>query len=573
MHSPDHPISLRPRRDFGATQDSVFDDPGDEKSWHASQRSESLEGFYEGREPSWYESAVAPLRGSERVLDIGCGPGLALAQVLADGSRSVLGLDRWPSFARGAATKGVPLVLHDLTLPAPFLPSSSFDGIFSHYVLNYMSPIGVRQVLRECRRLLAEDGMLLLYLGAIGLGSGDESQTVSYSRAAVESLLAEAGFTDVDVESSPNGRNTVARARQATAVEGKPGNSRPVTVTESGLAAEVDGELQLSAAFADDTGGKIEVSVAGDRRATTLRLDAAGDGRTAVCARLVSTGGPASELQVWAWRERELLAAESIRLGFSPSSLRIDCGGRVEHADAWSPPRIGLEPAGSAYATVGELPVAGELNEAERGAEGRVLVVEADALDVAGAQGAVGSGCNRFLIRRPGPAPEIGDLDRDWSSGRAFGVVLDAGRLGEEDGHALCLWAGARQALLLVEGSEWTEIGSAVEARGRALSEGPVILVDPGLTNGSAAGIDEELVAIAAARDNVFLALDAARRQDADVELLAPLAGRVLWAGKPGTAEPGANEPLRFLTERTLLMRMRHAHPRPLEELGRRPGL
>ncbi len=76
ISDPDLPIAMRPAVEFPPARGSIFDDPGDEKSWHASQRSESLSRYYEGREPSWYASAITPLKGADRVLDLGCGPGL-----------------------------------------------------------------------------------------------------------------------------------------------------------------------------------------------------------------------------------------------------------------------------------------------------------------------------------------------------------------------------------------------------------------------------------------------------------------------------------------------------------------
>ncbi|HEY2636413.1 MAG TPA: class I SAM-dependent methyltransferase, partial [Solirubrobacteraceae bacterium] len=161
---------------LGVTPGSVFEDPADEKSWHRAQRFESVARYYEGREPSWYAPVIRPLAGARRVLDLGCGPGLTMRALLEAGAESVVGIERWPGFARMAAPD-TSVLLHDLTLPAPFLPSASFDGVVSHFVFEYISPIGLRQVLREAHRVLAPGGRAALYLVATGTGGGDEGKT------------------------------------------------------------------------------------------------------------------------------------------------------------------------------------------------------------------------------------------------------------------------------------------------------------------------------------------------------------------------------------------------------------
>ena len=72
-------------------------------------------------------AAVRPLIGSESVVELGCGPGLALRLLRDEGTRTVLGVDRWPGFVTAAAAHGIPVLLHDLTLPMPFIPTASVD--------------------------------------------------------------------------------------------------------------------------------------------------------------------------------------------------------------------------------------------------------------------------------------------------------------------------------------------------------------------------------------------------------------------------------------------------------------
>ena len=155
---PDTAIVLRQVHAFPPSRVSVFEDPADEKSSHASQRYSSLLKFYGDRGPGWYESVTSEFAGLARVLDLGTGPGLSLDALRAHGVREPIGVDRWQGFRRDGEAAGRSIVLHDLTLPMPFFGSESVDGIFSHYALDYIPPIGVEQVLREARRLLAPGG-------------------------------------------------------------------------------------------------------------------------------------------------------------------------------------------------------------------------------------------------------------------------------------------------------------------------------------------------------------------------------------------------------------------------------
>src|SRR5262249_43061849 len=148
--------------------------------------------------------------------------------------------DRWPAFA-AESIPGARILAHDMTLPMPFLKSGSFDGVLSHYAIDYVSPICARQMLCEARRLLAPGGLLLIYVAAIGLGGGDAARTVAYSPATLRAMLREAGFDAIEAEVSPNGRNTVARALRA---DGDPGSG-----PRAGLPQQVpiEGDTQLSA--------------------------------------------------------------------------------------------------------------------------------------------------------------------------------------------------------------------------------------------------------------------------------------------------------------------------------------
>ena len=557
--SSDLPIALRPLGNYAAVQSSAFEDPGDEKSWHKSQRSESLNRFYEGRDPQWYASAIGPLAGADRVLDLGCGPGLTLRALLDQGAASVVGIDRWP-FA--APLPGAPILVHDLTLPMPFIPSQSFDGVLSHYALDYLSPIGMRQVLREALRVLVPGGRLLIYVAGVGLGSGDETRTSPYSADAMTKLLVDAGFIDLDVESSPNGRNTVAKAHRPTELT-------PVEELDE-PAVEVRGEGQLSAAVESHGEDRIRFLAADQTHRATLEIDlgeVTGRSRIGVCARVVALPGHGVELQAWVWRDLEPLAAESARLEFSPTSLSLEGRqGRLAYADGWLPTTLPLETAGSGYLPASDLRPAEELDEAARGAEGRMVVVETAESAAPGAEG-IGFGGNRFFVRRPAASTTVAELDSQWKEGAILGIVLQAADL--VSASPLCLWAGARGALLLIEGVGWAELSAALEERAEWL-RGPTLMVDPALTGGPVQPVPTELAERVAVSRSGFLLLHPYTRDASPVSAQDLREAAAADRGRPGPdcsggvalpdrAHPADAPPLRIGTLS--------------QDLGRRPAI
>jgi SAM-dependent methyltransferase len=563
------PIALRPAVAFEPVRGSIFDDPGDEKSWHISQRSDGLMRFFEGRKPSWYASAIAPLEGADRVLDLGCGPGLTLEALLDQGCASVVGIDRWPAFTANSAPLA-PILAHDLTLPMPFLESGSFDGVLSHYALDYVSPIGMRQVLREAHRVLAPGGRLVVYVAAVGLGSGDPARTIAYSPPALRTLLHESGFDEIDVEATSNGRNSVAKAR------------RPAGGLESGrlspgeARASIDGDTQLSTSFSGG-GDRVELELTGRRRSATIAFDlppahSPDDSRVSVCARALRSGPGRTELQLWAWRGYEPVASDCARFEFAAEEMRVDCAGSIEHLSVWSPGELFVEPAGNAHARFDDLPPGGDLSDAQRGAEGRQVVVESAGEAAPEAGDWLGPGRNRFLIERAsGTDPAA--IDQAWLAGHAHGIVLGSEELDGDRHRELLLWAGWRQALVFVEGPEWEGILAAVSSR-QAEMRGPVVLVDPALGNDAPPRpVPAEMVEFVAGHDRFFLVLGAGSRECSPQGDLGRLERCLLHGGPPSDDEKGmaeASESLRYLTERTVLMQLRQAHGYSPAEVGRR---
>lgn len=555
--------------DFPSTRGSIFDDPGDEKSWHVSQRSEALIRFYADREPAWYRSAIASLKGAERVLDLGCGPGLALKALREQGCTSVLGVDRWPAFVTGS-TPEAPIVAHDLSLPMPFLESASFDGVFTHYALDYVSPICLRQVLRESHRLLVSGGRLVIYVAAVGLGGGDESRTVAYTPAALHTLLSEAGFTDIEVQAASEGRNSIAKARRG--VDNLDGDwASPLEVT-----VRVVGDTQVSAAFSGEP-ETVRCHVTGEGRSANFALElpvgTLDHNRASVCARALAQAETSTELQVWIWRGLEPVAIERARFDFAVDELRLTApGSEYEHASTWQPRELSLEPTGNAYSRFNDLRPGDTLSLGERGEEGRQIVVErAEALPSDAAE-RLGPGRNRFLVKRALQL-DLAAADREWLARRLHGIALSVRDIEQERARELLLWAAWRQSIVYLDGPDWRQILSAASGREDELRS-PLILVDPTLSgDGPAEAPPPELIDFTTANSQRFVLLGAESRDHADRASLHAIRRHLLHGGPPGNRESElseANENLRYLSERTLLMRLRQAHGFSPAEVGRR---
>jgi len=566
----DLPVALRPMVDFPPVRGSIFDDPGDEKSWHVSQRSEALSRFYADREPAWYGSAIASLKGAERVLDLGCGPGLALQALLEQGCPSVLGVDRWPDFAAGSAPE-TPIVLHDLSLPMPFLESASFDGVLSHYALDYVSPICLRQVLREARRLLVPGGRLAIYVAAVGLGGGDESRTVAYAPVALHTLLSEAGFADIEVEGASEGRNAIAKARRGA------DDLDPGRTGRREIAVRMDGDTEASAAFAGEP-ETLRCEVTGEGRVASFAVELPpadpfdGD-RASVCARALVEAGVGTELQLWIWRGSRPVAMECARLEFAAAELRLIAPGcECEHVSIWQPHELPLEPTGNAYARFDDLRPGDTLSLGERGEEGRQIVVERAPDFPPDAAEQLGPGRNRFLVKRASWF-DVDTADREWLAGRLHGIVLCAADVEQKRTRELLLWATWRQCMVYLDGADWRSILGAASAREDELGS-PLILVDPALGGeGPTEAHPPELIEFTMANDRRFVLLGAESRNRLDPADLHAIRRHLLHGGpfgNDGSELPEANENLRYLSERTLLMRLRQAHGFSPAEVGRR---
>ena len=585
---PDTAIVLRRVYDFPPSRLSVFEDPADEKSSHASQRYSSLIRFYGDRGPDWYESVTRELAGLDRVLDLGTGPGLCLDALRAHGVREPIGVDRWRGFLRDGEAAGRKIILHDLTLPMPFFRSGSFDGIFSHYALDYISPIGVEQVMREARRLLAPGGLMVLYLAGGGLALGDLVRTTPYDESAFGKLLRSAGFEDFEVEQPEDRRNTIVRARGPGPDRmGDAGDATTIEY-EAGREVQVSASIQVSG---EAVGGPlIGIQLSDSERSIgywpQLRPEQPAEESDAVmpwsvCARLVAVTRGQFELQVWTWRGSRAETVDIVRLQARPDVIRLRVeseGDALEPHGAWYPAPAMLEVPGDAYTAIDNAAPDHQRDE-DWLARGRQVIVaragdEPDLLRVAA------ESKDHLLVRRPdlGP-PDLEALDRDWKEERMHGIVLALERAVRPESLPILLWADFRGALVYLEPESWAGLESAVGDLPRSLRS-PLLAVDPRLSGRADAQAEAEGFAEASMLETLertealHLVLSTSAAQGAkalfDRYPTRMLIGEADRAdGGKGRLADEATENLRYLTERTLLMWFRSTSGKTGSELGR----
>ena len=133
----------------------------------------------------------------DAVLDVGCGTGL-LTLPLARQAQQTVGLDLSPAMLEKLAGKAArqelaPDLREGSVLSLPF-DDAAFTLVTTAFMLLYLTPEEKQQALAEIYRVLAPHGRL----GC--LSSQGEIADVFLTRPAWQTLLSDAGFTDVAVE-------------------------------------------------------------------------------------------------------------------------------------------------------------------------------------------------------------------------------------------------------------------------------------------------------------------------------------------------------------------------------------
>jgi SAM-dependent methyltransferase len=162
-----------------------------------------------GASIAWTVELMA-IEASDRILDLGCGPGLGLTLMAARACRGyVVGIDHSALMvrqARGRNARLLELCRAEVTLSdaatLPY-PHGSFDRVCAAHVIYYWSdPV---EVLLEIKRVLRPGGML-----AIAFRSAERAPRIArhgmqlsgatlYTPSEVSALLRRAGFGEVQV--------------------------------------------------------------------------------------------------------------------------------------------------------------------------------------------------------------------------------------------------------------------------------------------------------------------------------------------------------------------------------------
>jgi SAM-dependent methyltransferase len=160
------------------------------------------------------ELLLARVRAGARVLDVGCGTGLATARRLADAGCSVVGLDISPvmlDLAR-ANVPGATFLRRDVVTVDASL--GRFDAVVAFFSLLMLSRNEIVRALGLLREVLVHDGWLAVAMVEADVDDvevpflGQPVKVSGWPRDELRAVLTDAGFT-VEVEDARTYAGTV----------------------------------------------------------------------------------------------------------------------------------------------------------------------------------------------------------------------------------------------------------------------------------------------------------------------------------------------------------------------------
>ena len=160
--------------------------------------------IYEGEERHWWHRGMrvisAALLGdrlqtAQSMLDAGCGTGGFLRWAVERGSfQTAAGVDVSPEAIEIARGQVPQATLHTATIWDLPLDAASFDLVVANDVLQHLPEARVEQSLRELRRVVRDDGVVLVRTNGARRFYREGQEWRAYDQETLAGALAEAGF-------------------------------------------------------------------------------------------------------------------------------------------------------------------------------------------------------------------------------------------------------------------------------------------------------------------------------------------------------------------------------------------
>lgn len=159
-------------------------------------------GYFEGYEqPSKFDDKIyryvrRMVDKSEKVLDVGCGPGMQAEAICPADKGKYTGLDVSEVAIQKLEKAGYKGICQDAAKPLPF-PDGSFDLIVCIAVMEHFLPHDAFNIMREFRRVLRPGGKVFIDCPSPHKGGyfwGDYTHIRPHTHGSLKHLSVDAGF-------------------------------------------------------------------------------------------------------------------------------------------------------------------------------------------------------------------------------------------------------------------------------------------------------------------------------------------------------------------------------------------
>ncbi len=152
-----------------------------------------------------YAKITAMLRGSGRVLDLGCGSGTLLETLRHDGVEAH-GVDASVTAVQQCEARGLQATRGDLLEYLGAQAAESYGGLFAGHVIEHLPPERARELFAGARRVLRPGGQLVLltpnprnlYVACEGFWT-DPTHIRPYPAPLLRTLALDAGFSELRI--------------------------------------------------------------------------------------------------------------------------------------------------------------------------------------------------------------------------------------------------------------------------------------------------------------------------------------------------------------------------------------